>query len=115
MLRIFSSFKNAFLGIKLALKEEQSFRIQLVIAFLVVVLMFIFPLSLVERLILVVLCGFVLGLELLNSQLERVLDLIQPKYDSRVKAIKDLSAGAVLIASLTAFLIGLFIILFHLL
>ncbi len=113
--KLFSSFKNAFSGLKTVFKEEQSFRIQIAIAFIVFIVMFILPLHYLERISLVLVICFVLGLELLNSQLERVCDLITKDYDLRIKRIKDLSAAAVLIASLDALLVGLFILLSHLL
>lgn len=106
--KLLSSFKNAFEGLKTA-SSEQSFRIQLVMAALVVVLMFFFPLRYLEKTILILAISFVLGLELLNSQLERALDLIETNHNPKIKAIKDLSAAAVLIASLGAALAGFFI------
>lgn len=109
-----SSFKYAFQGLRITWREEQSFRIQVTVAAFVVLLMFCLSLHYIERAILLLAIGFVLGLELLNSQLERVLDFLQPNHDSRVKAVKDLAAAAVLIASIAAILVGLFIFIPHL-
>ena len=105
------SFKNAFAGFGIVLKKEQSFRLQIAFTCLVVFLMFYFPLVDLERAILVLTCALVLGLELLNSQIERALDLVAPHYNYKVKAIKDISAAAVLVAVLAAVLVGLFIFL----
>lgn len=113
--KLVSSFKYAFSGLKIAFKKEQSFRIQLIIASLVLIAAFVFGLSNQEKAILVLTCGFVLGLELLNSQIEKVLDIIQPCLDHRVKHIKDLSAGAVLIASISSLLVAIFLFLSRLL
>jgi len=110
-----SSLKYAFSGLKIAYKKEQSFRIQLVVAFLVLLLSFILGLTNLEKAILVLTCCLVLGLELLNSQIEKVLDIVQPCLDHRVKHIKDLSAGAVLIASIAALLVAFFLFVSHLL
>ena len=106
--KLISSFKNAFEGLKTA-SSEQSFRIQLVMAAAVVILMFCFPLRYLEKTILILAISFVLGLELLNSQLERVLDLIETNHNPKIKAIKDLSAAAVLVATFGAALVGFFI------
>jgi len=103
------SLKVALVGIKIAFLEEQSFRIQAAIGFLVFVLMFCFPLNALERTILVIAIGFVLALEILNSQIERILDFLEPNFNHKIKRIKDLAAGAVLVASLTALLTGVFI------
>jgi len=103
------SFKHAFSGLKVAFNEEQSFRIQLFIGAIVFILMYLFPLHSIEKAILFLTMGFALGLELLNSQLEGMLDMWQPSYDPRIKKIKDLSASAVLIADAVAVLVGLYI------
>lgn len=96
-------------GFKFAFRKEQSFRIMLVVAFVVVLLMVFFPLHNIEKAILILSIGFVLGLEILNTQLEKILDITCPQYDERVKAIKDLSASAVLVAVLVSVLVGFFI------
>ncbi len=105
------SFRHAFFGLRMVFKAEQSFRLQVLIAGVVVLLMFYLPLHSLERAVLILSIGFVLGLELLNSQIEDILDLIQPEFDGKVKKIKDLSAAAVLIAALAALVVGLLIFL----
>ena len=106
---LFFSFKNSFRGLKIAFLEEQSFKIQVFLGVILVILMFSFPLHHIERAILILCIIFVLGLELLNSQIERVLDLVQFDYNPKIKDIKDLSTGAVLIAAVGSLIIGLFI------
>lgn len=113
--KLLSSFQNALNGLRTAWQKEQSFRLQVLFALLVIVLMIVFPLHRIERAILVLSIGLVLGLEILNSQIERVLDFLEPNHDPRVKAIKDLSAGAVLAAVTAASIIGIFIFLPYLL
>ncbi len=104
-----NSFRNSFNGLKVAFFEEQSFKIQAILALVVVILMFSFPLHYIERAILVLSISFVLGLELLNSQIERALDTAQLDHKPNRKDIKDLSSSAVLVASVGALLVGLFI------
>ncbi len=104
-----NSFKNSFHGFKVAFFEEQSFKIQAIMALVVVILMFSFPLHYIERAILILAITFVLGLELLNSQIERALDTAQFDHNPKIKDVKDLSAGAVLVASVGALIVGLFI------
>ena len=105
------SFKIAFRGLKITVQEEQSFRIQLIIGVLILFLMFYFPLIALERTVLVLTIVLVLGLELINSQVERVLDFLQPNHNMKIKRIKDLSAAAVLVACLGAVFIALLIFL----
>lgn len=103
------SFKHAFAGLRVAFHEEQSFRIQLAITAVVIVLMYALSLHSIEKAILFLAIGLVLGLEVLNSQLEDMLDMWQPSQDPRIKKIKDLSSSAVLIASAAAVVVGLYI------
>lgn len=104
-----NSFKNSFRGLKVAFFEEQSFKIQAIAALVVVLLMFSLPLYSIERAILVLAITVVLSLELLNSQIERVLDTAQFDHNPKIRDIKDLATSAVLIASVGALAVGLFI------
>ena len=109
--KLCSSFKKAFKGFKIAIREEQTFRIHTIAGILVLILMFSFPLTVLERAVLILTIILVLSLELINSQIERTLDFLQPNHHPQIKRIKDLSASAVLIASLGAIIIGLLIFL----
>ena len=104
-----NSFKNSFRGLRVAFFEEQSFKIQVIAALVVVLLMFSLPLHSIERAILILAITVVLSLELLNSQIERALDTAQFDHNPKIRDIKDLSTSAVLIASVGALVIGLFI------
>ena len=107
--KLINSFKFAFAGIKTILKEEHSSRIMFLIAFLVVVFMFYFDLPVTQQAILFLIIMFVFVLELLNSAVERFLDFVHPDKNHRIKVIKDVLAGVVLIACLGAAAIGILI------
>lgn len=109
MKRFFESLKIAVNGIRLALKSEPNFRIQVSIAALVVFLMFFFNVSSLEKALLSMIILLVLSLELINTQIEKSLDLIQPSLDPKVKLIKDISAGAVLISVIGALIAGIIV------
>ena len=106
MHKFFRSCRHAIRGIFYALREERNFHIELALAFTVAFLAWYFPLSGSERAILVIICGLVLSLELVNTSIERMLDMMKPRVHPYVRVIKDLVAGAVLIGSLTALLVG---------
>lgn len=106
---LIKSFANAFRGMKTVFFEEQSFRIQIAAAIFVVVLMFVFPLSVTEQSILILLIIIVLALEMLNSVLERFIDVYKPRVHTYIKDIKDIAAGAVFLASLGSLLVGIII------
>ena len=104
------SFGHAWRGLRLAFSSERSFRIQLAVALLVLLLIVLVPFRAWERLLLLVVTGAVLVLELLNSTVERLTDLFKPRLNAFVRDIKDLMAAAVLMASIFAAIIGLIII-----
>ena len=108
---LLKSFKFGFWGIKIIIKEEYAFRVMLSAAALVIVGMFYFNLPITQKAVLFIMIFLVLILELINSVIEEVLDLIHPEFNGKVKTIKDMLAGMVLLASLGAAIIGLLIFL----
>ena len=108
---LFKSFSHATRGIIYAFKEERNFQIEVIVAILVLFLMVLYPLTAIERSLLLVMIAFVLTMELLNTCFERMLDMLKPHVHPYVKVIKDLVAGAVLLASAFAFIVGLLIFL----
>ena len=109
--KLVSSFKIAFSGFKTAFKTEQTFKAQIYIASLALFLMFYLPLELNERIFLLFAIFLVLAFELVNSQIERILDFINPTFHPKIQLIKDLSAAAVLIISIGSAIIGILIFL----
>ncbi len=112
--KFFTSLRTAISGLGIAFKKEQSFRIQIFIGLIVILLMFVLKLSPLEKSVLTIAIAMVLSLELINSQIERFLDVVQPDYRPEVKSIKDISAAAVLIVALGAVVVGIVILLPHL-
>jgi diacylglycerol kinase len=103
------SFNYASRGIQYAWKTEQNFRTEIVIAILVIAMMLIFPLRPIQQVLLGLLIVWVLTLELINTVLERMADIMKPKAHPYVKVTKDLMAGAVLISAAGAAVIGVII------
>ena len=104
-----TSLKIAIFGLKSAFKEERNFRIQFIIGAVVIFFIIILGLNAIESSILLLMILVVLSLELINSQIEKFLDLIQPDHHPRVKIIKDFSAGAVLLSAIGSIVIGILI------
>ena len=82
------------------------------LAFVVVLIPagFILHLSPVEWTLIILCMGLVLGMELVNSAIERLADKISTERDPVIGKIKDLSAGAVLISAIAAAIVGLIIL-----
>ncbi|QKS70862.1 diacylglycerol kinase family protein [Paenalkalicoccus suaedae] len=104
--RLRKSFRYAAEGIRHTWKHEQNFRIHTVIAVLVMVLAQVLDVPFFEQAILVIAVGAVLCLELINTALEHMVDLVIQTFDERAKIIKDAAAGAVLVFALTAAVVG---------
>lgn len=109
--RLVRSFGNALRGVFLVFKSEQSFRLQVLAAAAVCALGWYVHVSPLEWVVLIVLISAVLSLELINSVLERFADAFKPRLHPAVRDIKDMMAGVVLVASLAAAVVGLFIFL----
>lgn len=109
MRQFFNSLKIAFHGIWLAFRSEPNFRIQVFIGALVVFLMFFLKVTSLEKAVLSLVILLVLSLELVNTQIEKSLDLIEPALNPKVKLIKDISAGAVLLSAIGALIAGVIV------
>lgn len=103
------SFSFALKGIKSAFSTEPNMKIHGIIALLVVIFGILFQISINEWLLCLLCFGLVFGLELINTSLENIVDLVSPEIHPTAGKIKDLAAGAVLISALFSAVIGLII------
>lgn len=108
---IVSSFSHAIDGLVTATKKEPNFQIHLVISTLVILTAFYFRVSKFEWMMLLFSIFFVLILELLNTMLEALVDLVQPKYHVKAKVAKDVSAAGVLMGAIVTSIIATIIFL----
>lgn len=104
-----ASFKYAFKGIGVAFKTQTNMRIHVFLFLLVIAAGLFFSISTAEWLIIIAVSGLVLSLEVLNTAAEFFLDKYYPDYAEDIGKVKDLTAGAVLIAAIFAALAGLII------
>lgn len=103
------SFKYAFEGIFAALKEEPNLKIHILISILVLILSYFLQISKQDWINIILIIGFVFAVELTNTAIEAVVDAFTEKEHPGAKLIKDISAGAVLVAALTSVVLGLMI------
>lgn len=100
--KLFRSFGYAIAGILIAAREQQNMRIH-VLAVLVVTLSGIFVgLDAIEWGVIALTYGLVLVAEMFNSAIENLIDLVSPERNPLAGKVKDIAAGAVLIAALVA-------------
>ena len=105
---IVKSFGHAFDGIMSGF-EERNMKIHCTMAVLVVFFGLVLHISVTEWCICLVLFGLIMGLELVNTAIEAVVDMVTKDYHPLAKRAKDAAAGAVLIASIMAAAAGLII------
>ena len=99
-------FNHAFRGLFQMLRSERNFKIQILVFAVVIAIGFFFGISKAEWISICLVSALVLSLEVINSAIEKVCNLYSIEKDEKIKIIKDISAGAVLIAALSAILIG---------
>ncbi|WNS74338.1 diacylglycerol kinase family protein [Bacillus sp. DTU_2020_1000418_1_SI_GHA_SEK_038] len=109
--RLIYSFRYAISGINEAFKQERNLKIHLLVSIIVILMGLVLSISYIEWLFILLAIGGMLSLELLNSSIERVVDLVTEDYHPLAKAAKDIAAGAVLIFAVISVIIGLIIFL----
>ena len=94
-------FRPAFNGILLGFKDP-AIRLQMILAMLAMIAGFVLKLNTAEWIAVILCMGLVLSTEILNTCVEKVCDLYSKEEDERIKVIKDLAAGAVLVSAICA-------------
>ena len=96
----------AFKGLFILLKTESSIQIQFAIAVLMTLAGFYFNISNTEWALQCICIGLVMGVEGINTAVEKLADFVQPEHDKKIGLIKDVSAGAVMAVSLISVIVG---------
>ncbi|HEY8541417.1 MAG TPA: diacylglycerol kinase family protein [Pseudothermotoga sp.] len=113
---IFKSFGNAVLGLLEAIRREKNLKIHFFIGTLVLVSSYFLDISNGEMLWLAFAVFSVIGMELINTMVEGIMDVYSKNHDPRIKFVKDVAAGVVLWYSLFAVVVGFIVLgraLFH--
>lgn len=109
------SFGYALMGLSYSLKENQNIQIHIIIGILVLLLGIFLGLTRYELFAVGLLVVLVMSAEMINTAIEEVVDLLVNEHRLEAKIAKDVSAGMVLLVSIFAFIVGLFIFLPHIL
>ncbi|WP_337018991.1 diacylglycerol kinase family protein [Oceanobacillus massiliensis] len=102
-------FSYAWNGLKEIVRSERNFRIHLTITVLVIITGLLLHLSALEWGIIILTIGLVLTAEVTNSAIEKTIDYLRPEIHPSAKVIKDVAAGAVLVAAVISVVIGVLI------
>ncbi len=103
------AFRYAILGIKSGIVGQRNIKIHIVIAILALIACAILRCTYIEWAIVIVLIGIVIAAELFNSAIESAVDLASLEINNLAKLAKDIAAGAVLVLSIVAAVVGLII------
>lgn len=104
--KLYKSFGYAFEGIINTILHERNMQIHCTVAILVVIFGFILKISYAEWCVCLVLFALVMSLELVNTALEAVVDLVTNERKPLAKKAKDAAAGAVLMSAIIAAILG---------
>jgi len=101
----------ALKGIADGISKERNIKIQLVIGIAVIVVSLLLKISTVELAIIISISFLVIVLEMLNTGLEKLFDILRSDYDGDIGRVKDMMAGAVLLAAILSIILGFLILL----
>jgi undecaprenol kinase len=103
------SFSYAFAGIATALRDEKNMRFHFYCSIVVLFISYYFSITKTEWLFILLAIGGMFALELANTAIERVVDLVTVEYHPLAKQAKDLAAGAVFVYAILSIAIGIVI------
>ena len=103
------SFQFAVRGLGFIIRHENNIKYQILAGIIVVIAGVYFGLNLMEWVAITIAIGLVLMAESFNTAIEVLLDIVHPDYHKKVGLVKDISAGAVLLISIAAAIIGVII------
>ena len=114
--KFIKSFGYAFEGICTTYKNELNIKVMTVLGILAIILSFVFKISYIEKLVILLLITIIIPMELINTAIEKTVDLHDgDKKSTYGKLAKDAASGGLLVASIMALIIGIIIFIPHIL
>lgn len=105
-MKVIKSFVYAAKGIGYCFKNELNFKIHLLAAGVIIVMGFWLSINIIEWLFIIACCSLVLAMEMLNTAMEKMCDMVSKEFNLLIKIIKDVSAGAVFVCAVGSCIIG---------
>ena len=106
MLRLIRSFGFAWKGIRSSLFQEPNFKIHIVCSILVIGAAVYFMISPVEWMLVLICMALVLSMEMINTAIEKLCNVVHQEQHPGIKITKDVAAGAVLVSAIIAAVCG---------
>lgn len=102
MKKLINSFGYAIKGMFLVLKDQQNMRIHAVAIVVVTIAGLFLDLTAIEWSLIALCIGSVISIEMINTAIELLVDLVSPEFNEKAGKIKDIAAGAVLFTAIVA-------------
>ena len=103
------SVKNCLDGISYVTKSEKNFKREIALGIIALILSYILKIDKIEFIIVLTMICLVLTAEIINTAVERTVDLVTKEYHELARIAKDVSAGSVLVTSIFSLIIGIII------
>lgn len=103
------SVKNCLDGISYVTKSDKNFKREIALGIIALILSYILKIDKIEFIIVLTMICLVLTTEIINTAIERAVDLVTKEYHELARIAKDVSAGSVLVTSTFALIIGIII------
>lgn len=103
------SVKNCLDGISYVTKSEKNFKREIALGIIALILSYILKIDKIEFIIILTMICLVLTTEIINTAIERAVDLVTKEYHELARIAKDVSAGSVLVTSIFSLIIGIII------
>lgn len=103
------SVKNCLDGISYVTKNEKNFKREIALGIIALILSYILKIDKIEFIIVLTMICLVLTAEIINTAIERAVDLVTKEYHELARIAKDVSAGSVLVTSIFSLIIGIII------
>ncbi|MEO6254679.1 MAG: diacylglycerol kinase family protein [Ferruginibacter sp.] len=110
-MKLIRSLGYAWNGIQSCFASESNFRIHALLTIVVLILSMLFDISAIEWIAVGFCIAFVIAMEMLNTAIEKLCDVVHPGVHPGIKKVKDMAAGAVLISAIFSLITGLIIFL----
>lgn len=110
-MKLIRSFAYAWNGLRICFATEQNFRIHTLLTIVAVIFAIVFKISAIEWIATGFCIAFVIAMEMINTTIEKLCDMVHQDVHSSVKKVKDIAAGAVLVSAIFSLITGLIIFL----
>lgn len=111
VLKVWHSLGYSARGIFIGLREDRHFKVHYIALLMVLLAAAYFQIDRLEWVAVILVAALVIGFELLNTALEKLCDLVEPNENAEIGKIKDMAAGAVLVAVVASVVTGLMVFL----